>query len=212
MIMPLLRISQINQGTWLGIYQVEESEEELYINHPFLKDLKDAFWGGYKSRQRRLEVAATHLLLSLMIGKETGIHHFANGKPYISCGYNISLSHTKGYVAVIVSTSHCVAVDIEHRSDRVRRIAPWFVREEEQTEETWQMLLLWCAKETMYKLLSIDRLTLKDLPVSLCGLTTKSQSTGLLEATDPLSGAKQIVCFEQNGAFTLTFALKRAAK
>ena len=58
-----------------------------------------------------------------MIGiQDFVIEHEYSGKPFISiCGkttnYKIGISHTKGYVSVIVSTTQQVSVDIEYQSD-----------------------------------------------------------------------------------------------
>ncbi len=46
-------------------------------------------------------------------------------------GYHISISHTLGYVAVILSRDYEVGVDIEYVSDRVNRISSRFLRDDE---------------------------------------------------------------------------------
>lgn len=64
-------------------------------------------------------------LLTLMLGYTPIISHNSDGKPFIE-GYNISISHTKGYVAIIISRFFEVGVDIEYPADRVLRIASRF--------------------------------------------------------------------------------------
>lgn len=108
------------------------------------------------------------------------IEHESSGKPFISiCGkpsnYKISISHTKGYVSVIVSTTQQVSVDIEYHSDRVQRIASRFLREDEMedinklTPSSTLLLLYWCAKETLYKLFSNTSLTFQNMKASYIG-------------------------------------------
>ena len=43
-------------------------------------------------------------------------------KPFLN-GYELNISHTRGYAVLMLSEKERVAVDIEQRSDRVKRIA-----------------------------------------------------------------------------------------
>ena len=68
----------------------------------------------------------------------------------------ISISHTKGYVAVILSPIAPVGIDIEQYGHRVKRVYDRFIRPDEQVEPylgdvIWSMLLHWSAKETIFK-------------------------------------------------------------
>ena len=71
--------------------------------------------------------------------------------------FSISISHTKGYVAVLLGEPKKeVGIDIEYYSGRVRKVAHKFMRADEQESlfrgtETWSLLLHWSAKETMFK-------------------------------------------------------------
>ena len=93
-----------------------------------------------------------------MTGAKQVILHDKSGKPYLDGNMQISLSHTKGYCAVIVSDSRAVGIDIEYMSDRVDKIARKFIRNDEPMATTIQKLLLWSAKEAVYKLFSSYRL------------------------------------------------------
>ena len=99
-------------------------------------------------------------VLTEMLGYEPLVEHNEDGKPMIE-GYHISISHTLGYVAVILSRDYEVGVDIEYVSDRVNRISSRFLRDDEVFPGTTDKLIAWCAKETMYKLFSSEHLALK---------------------------------------------------
>jgi len=88
-------------------------------------------------------------LLTLMLGYTPIISHNSDGKPFIE-GYNISISHTKGYVAIIISRFFEVGVDIEYPADRVLRIASRFLRDDEPFNDIDSCLTAWCAKEAVY--------------------------------------------------------------
>lgn len=58
-----------------------------------------------------------------------------------------------------------VAVDIEYFSDRVERIASKFLRKDEKAEDLDAKLVHWCAKETVFKLFSEEKLMFEDMRV-----------------------------------------------
>ena len=113
---------------------------------------------------RKAEKEGEQRLLFAMLGYVPVINHNEDGKPMIE-GYHISISHTLGYVAVILSRDYEVGVDIEYVSDRVNRISSRFLRDDEVFPDTTDKLIAWCAKETMYKLFSSEHLALKDIKV-----------------------------------------------
>ena len=83
---------------------------------------------------RKLEWLAVRVLLYTMLGEEKEIHYYSNGGPYLADGsFSISISHTKGYVAVLLSEpGKRVGIDIECYSERVRKVAHKFMREDEK--------------------------------------------------------------------------------
>lgn len=111
---------------------------------------------------RRLEWLAVRVLLyTLSAGEEKEIAYRPNGKPYLTdASASLSISHTKGYVAVVLGEpGREVGIDIEQYGERVRKVAHKFMREDEQLSvfrgtDTWSLLLHWSAKETMFKCLN----------------------------------------------------------
>ena len=96
--MPLLKTWTEENGRW-GIWQVTETLEELCA---CLSD--DVVWQELerlKAPSRKMEYLAVRVLLKTMLGKEARIGHEPSGKPFLTGGeYHVSISHTKGYVAV----------------------------------------------------------------------------------------------------------------
>ena len=120
---------------------------------------------------RQRESHAVGQLLKAMTADEgLSIGHEDSGKPFLQDAslsrvhsMEISVSHTRGYAALLLSEQKAVGVDIEYISDRVERISSRFIHPEEHTEGTLQKLLLWSAKETVYKLFSACRLQFFDM-------------------------------------------------
>lgn len=169
MIMPLLKKWEYD-GAVCGIWKVTESIEQL---RSLLTDesVTTEFY-NYKSSSRQLEFLAVRVLLGTLLGKEQRISHYASGKPYLASSENrISISHTKGYVAVAIHPYREVGIDIEYFSERVRKVVGRFLGADEmimldKVRQTYSgkipdeklltlaYLVLWSAKETMFKMMN----------------------------------------------------------
>lgn len=73
----------------------------------------------------------------------------------------ISISHTRGYVAVALHSSCEVGMDIEQYGTRVRKVASRFIRSDEEPammegDEVYALLLHWSAKEALFKLMGVE--------------------------------------------------------
>ncbi len=157
--MPLLNIQQIHHQTWLGLWAVSESSEEILSRFPILKnEYEDACLRFANEGKRRERMCVRALMVEMNHGQTVDICYNTDGKPMLGDGRRISISHTKGVVAVIVSEKQTVGVDVEYYSDRVRKVAAKFVRQDEWTDDVNALLIIWSAKEAVYKLFSEDHL------------------------------------------------------
>ena len=159
--MPLFNKWKEEGATW-GIWEVTESVDELRSllteKSCVLTELNQ-----FKCEGRRLEYLAVRVLLKELLGEEFMIAHYPSGKPYLSDHSQfITISHTKGYVAVGVHPTKEVGIDIEQVSERVRKVSSRFVREDELQGlnrheldvQLYELLLVWSAKEAMFKVLN----------------------------------------------------------
>ena len=118
--MPLLK-KWIENGALFAIWRVEETAEELrkmlVASLPYDEELSQL-----KSEARQLEYLAVRVLLRAVCGEEKHISHYSSGKPFLTDGsFYITISHTRGYVAVGLHATYEVGVDIEYISNRVRK-------------------------------------------------------------------------------------------
>lgn len=150
--------------TW-GIWKTEEDPGVLLSKLVNKQDLVD-FVQAVTSPARILERIAVRVLLKTLLGEEKTIKYYPNGKPYFEDqSINVSISHTKDYVTVILSQSPLLGIDIEHVSDKVKRVRSRFISDLEYIDpekEITHLLLHWSGKETMYKALSRDKIDLKE--------------------------------------------------
>ncbi len=142
--MPLIRKQKLEPDTWLALWQMTEAVDQL--SAPASVDLSPL-----RSPRRKKETLTEYLLLKALTGDDSlVIRHNEDGAPLVD-GYCVSLSHTEGWAAMMLSRSHRVGVDIEYVSERVNRVASRFIRDDEQQSTLAERLITWCAKEAVYK-------------------------------------------------------------
>lgn len=139
----------------LGIWKIDEEEELL------LKQSGSNVRPSHVNQVRRLEYLAVRAMASEMGIQGLDIAYRPSGKPYIlNSNLSISISHTKHYVAVMLSPNELIGVDLEYRSDRILKIRHKFMHPDEEDRlkqvsnpmsETVALLLHWCAKEALFK-------------------------------------------------------------
>lgn len=213
--MALLFINEIDKDVRLGVWKMEENlNYEQFASFPFYDRLMSL------SENRRKETASVYSLLFAMTGNgNLVIGHEPSGKPYVE-GYKIGISHTKGFVSVILSTAYDVAVDIEYINTRVLRIADRFLREDEKPNalqlakekeekrdkdvvpDIIPTLLFWCAKETIYKLYSDERLTFQNVKIM------DAEQGGALCGNNLKTGESVRIDYTFNEDYVLTYARK----
>ncbi|MCZ4693080.1 hypothetical protein DWB61_07510 [Ancylomarina euxinus] len=155
--MPLVKHIQINETCQLALWKITEELEDL-LACVCLNMTEQARVDGFGSLTRKKEFVTTRILLHKLLGNGIFIENNEHGKPLLSnSDFDISISHSKDYVGVIVGKNHDLALDIEYLSDRVYRITKRFMSEDEMLsvfEEDKQLHIYqhWCAKECLIKL------------------------------------------------------------
>lgn len=119
-----------------------------------------------EGRGRQAERDAVNRLLEEELHLSATIEHNKDGKPMLP-NLNISVSHTQGWAAVMVSEKRNVGIDVEYRNERVNRIANRFLRADEPFKATEERLIAWCAKEALYKLRSELHLGYAEMKVQI---------------------------------------------
>lgn len=101
------------------------------------------------------ETKAVGQLLSYVVGSDCRIAHNSEGAPFIDgSDLKISISHSRDYACIAVSSSRVIGVDIEQPRDQLRRVADRVMSDEEvAVYGASEALLLraWTLKEALYK-------------------------------------------------------------
>ena len=155
--MGLFLQDKTNDTQW-AVWKVEESLEALLALLPDARRVCcEQELLQFASERRKIEWLSVRVLLYFMLKEDKQIGYSSEGKPFLTDdSFFISISHTKGYVEVILNPKTPVGIDIEQYGKRVHKVFDRFIRPDEQVEAyqgdtTWGGLLHWSAKETVFK-------------------------------------------------------------
>lgn len=198
--MSLSKIFQPCHGIQVGLWQMTERIDQL----PKPKGVDLCF----RSEKRLKEELCVYALLTAMTGNDhLVIGHEPSGKPQLE-GWSISISHTRGWVAIILSTEFQVGIDIEYTSDRVSKVVDRFIREDEQRDTLSQQLINWSAKETVYKLFSEQKLDYFDMRLHSLPSEIDTVLDGNAHvAKDEMEGSVMADVLKTNGAVAVHYEL-----
>jgi phosphopantetheinyl transferase len=206
--MPLL---QTYVSPRWGIWKIEEPWETLFslLEQP---DEYLPFLNRCKSESRKAEWLAVRLLLKELTGSATAIAYHPSGSPCLpGSPLHISISHTKGFAAVLLSPANPVGIDIEYRSERIRKLTSRFLNESERAlsgdhPSTVDLLICWSAKETVFKMTGLKAADwLKDIHIKAF---ERAQDSGCLTVQELLT--PQSATFRIHYDVTPDFVLTRS--
>ena len=141
-----------------AVREIRETVDDL-LGSLQKKELYFPYLSQITSENRKKEWLTVRVLLKEMLGKEKEILYTSTGKPYLpDNSYQISISHTKGFVAIALHPEMKIGIDIEHISPRIQKIRSRFMNKKEEANlnkehEEIHLLLHWSAKESMFKIL-----------------------------------------------------------
>ncbi len=154
-----LFLQQSDGNSRWGIWKLDETPEEL-LGMLSAEEAPPEELLRLKASSRRREWLAVRVLLHRLVGEGKQIVYYPSGKPCLKdYSFAISISHTKGYAAVLVRESDKrVGIDIEQCSERVQKVTAKFLRPDEHPtpfcgSTLYSTLLHWSAKETLFKCL-----------------------------------------------------------
>lgn len=156
--MPIVLHKQINESAVLGVWKIEESEQELLDS----LQLKQHEWDVIESlggEKRKLHWLSTRVLLRNLLNTQEYIdcQIDEHGKPFlVNSDTHISLSHSFDYASVIIGKHQKVGVDIEMVKHKIKTIKHKFLSDLELAQKQIGdnvngLYVCWCAKEAIYK-------------------------------------------------------------
>ena len=161
--MALYLRKELENEAEIGVWEITETEEELKeLSMTPTDEMEEiSFIRSESLRKQRLAVRA---LLNTRFDDKVYLSHHDNGKPYIeNDAINISISHTERFVAVILHKEENVGIDIESLDRDFSVVEKKALSEDEiddleDEKRNEQLAIYWCAKEAIFKLLSVYNL------------------------------------------------------
>lgn len=113
----------------------------------------------FRHPRRRLESAAVRNVLQQMLQRNNvnyrGLIKDQYGRPSLKgTSFEISVSHSGDLAAAVIHPSERLGIDVERISDKISRVLPRFLHENEAAQVKDDDVLkcfFWCAKEAAYK-------------------------------------------------------------
>ncbi len=147
-------VNNIDENTRLGIWKITEQPQNIFDKY-IIKPHEKIQFEKINNQSRKTEWICTRLLLSNLTSINTSIYYNNFGKPELNTGdYKISVSHSKKFVAILLSKNKTPGIDIEQITDRPQKIKHKFLTTNEQQWCTtnFELTTAWSAKETIYKI------------------------------------------------------------
>ncbi len=205
----LIRKEQLQSGALLGVWEMNESHEELLSQFPErLRSEADRYLEHIRSERRCIEWLATRLMLFQLLGEEKIIHNREDGSPYLDDGcQRISISHTRDVAAMLLHEWAPVGIDVETRTERVSRIADKFIAPNEYIDpkqKTVHQLLHWSAKESLFKLIGLQGIDFRE-HLQIAPFTPGDK--GVMQATETRSkkAGTYTIYYEVHPRYVLTW-------
>lgn len=142
---------------WHIAENCDELSELVADNGVSLAEVKNRF----KSLFRQREWLATRALLKQTPHEGKEILYHKNGQPYLADRY-ISISHTKDYIALAVS-EYPIGIDIEKRERNAQSVIKAILQPQESGVKAGEVLNIWVAKESAFKMAPEKATVLKDI-------------------------------------------------
>ena len=148
----------------ISVWQITETEQELIEMCSVPTDEMEEI-SLIRSESLRKQKLAVRALLNEVFEEKVYLSHHDNGKPYLeNCVTNISITHTEKYVAIITHDEDDLGIDIESLDRYFSAVEKKALSEDEiddldddKEEKNEQLAIYWCAKEAIYKRMSINR-------------------------------------------------------
>lgn len=159
--MALYLTKELDNDAKIYVWRIEETEQQLLEMTPIPdEELEELTFITNDARRR--EFLATRALLNEVFEEKVYLGHHENGRPYLqNLAMEISISHSKEFVAIILHPSDSLGIDIESLDRDFSAVERKALSEEEiedlgDRNRTLQLAIYWCAKEAIFKRMSLS--------------------------------------------------------
>ncbi|SHF85815.1 Phosphopantetheinyl transferase [Flavobacterium segetis] len=209
--MPLFKSIQFNKTTQILVWKITESYEELFYTIVLNKS-NSVRLDGMKSQLHQRAFLSVRKLLQLAGYSDFDLFYDEFGKPHLSDGKHVSITHSHEFSAIIIS-DETVGIDIELQRDKIIKIADKFCDTEFQFLDNKkvyirQLTVIWGAKEAIFKIRNEKGISFKNhIKVNSFDLENK-ETNAELHFDNLIKKFK--IHFEEIEGFTLVYAFQES--
>lgn len=207
--MALLIKEQVACGTLLGVWRIEEDIDLLLDVFPLTPFEAETF-RCITNSSRKKEWLLSRILLTELAERRVEVIYNENGKPFLkNLTVNISISHSRQFIACLYSTRFQVGIDIEQINHRAEHVRHKFLTSAEQNWCNTQVehTMIWSAKEATYKLYEKN---LDFLEIEINQPTNQQEQGSLGIAVNKSGTIRKHICnYRQLGDQMLTFIIQK---
>jgi Phosphopantetheinyl transferase len=195
------------EGVRLLVWDLTESIDELSKQ---LTSFNEIEFDKIVSEKRKREFLGVQVAMKELLGKEVQISHDVDGKPFLSDdSYQISISHSKNWIAVMAHPTSSIGVDVECPNDKIQKIYTRFLSNVEQKDlsngkNINQLLLAWSVKEALYKIIGKEAV---DFANQLRIFHFEPKLSGEIMAQHTPTKKLYQLRYIQNSAYTLVYCV-----
>ena len=153
--MPLHRIIHINETTTAYFWHITEDVTSLF-RAASLKDTSLFRLEGMKSEEHQRGFLAVRMLLQHLGYTDYDLTYDEAGKPNLSDGKNISISHSHEFSCICIS-DELMGIDLEKLKEKTLKIAPRFMDVKHlvnlsKEQQLKKATVVWGIKEAIFKI------------------------------------------------------------
>lgn len=153
--MPLLKTISPNKNTNILIWKITETFDEL-SSETVLNEKSQFRLNNMKSKMHQCGFLSVRKLLQIAEFSDFDLFYDDSGKPHLTIGKFISISHSHEMSAIIISDQP-VGIDLEIQKEKVLKIAPKFMniahlKNLSHQNKIKKATVIWGIKETVFKI------------------------------------------------------------
>jgi len=207
--MPLYKTLNPNSNTTVKIWKITESFDAL-LKPVALREVCMQRVMGMKSELHQRGFLSVRHLLAEFGYTDHDLFYDENGKPHLKDGKHISITHSFQFSAIAISNQE-IGIDIEKQREKIKIIAHKFTDYEtdylleKASDYVRKLSVIWCAKESLYKLFATLGLSFKQHCLVLPFTFEDSETIAWID----YEGSKQryTINYLEFEGFTCAFAL-----
>ena len=163
--MPLHKIIHINENTTAYFWHITEDVTSLF-RAVSLRDTSLFRLEGMKSEEHQKGFLAVRMLLQHLGYTDYDLTYDEAGKPHLSDGKHISISHSHEFSCICIS-DELMGIDLEKLKEKTLKIAPRFMEVKHLenlsiSEQMEKATVIWGVKEAVFKVRNEVGISFKD--------------------------------------------------